>query len=77
MELNDLTDVGHVDEGLAHVGLAVLVDRHVEEVIASKKAFIDVVQQYTLAQPVGDVANHQGGAAVLVVIQIFDVYITT
>lgn len=35
---------GHVDEGLPHVGLRILVDRHVKEVLTAQEFFIDIVQ---------------------------------
>jgi len=64
MKLHYLLHLVHVDEGLAHVCLTVLVDRHLEEVLAAQELLVDLIQQHVLREPVGDVAHHQGRAVV-------------
>jgi len=35
LNLDDVLAVGHVDEGLTHIGLTVFVHGHLEEIIAT------------------------------------------
>jgi len=59
VELGHVPGVSHVDEGLPHVRLGILVDGHLEEVLAAQKLLVHLVQQNGLRQPVRDVAHHQ------------------
>jgi len=70
VEFHYLLHLVHVDEGLAHVGLAVLVDRHLEKILAAQELLVDLVEQDVLREPVGDVAHHQGGAFVQLVLHL-------
>lgn len=57
-EFCHLLRVRHVDERIALVSLTFFVNRHLKKVIASKKTFVNLVQEYVLCQSVGDIFNH-------------------
>ena len=55
--------VDEVNESIAHVGLVLLVHRHVNEVVfASLAILIEGVEQLVLGVLVRDVLHHDGGS---------------
>jgi len=61
----DLSHVGHVDEGLAHVAPIGTVDGKVEEVLTPQELLVDDLQKHCLGVLVRDVLDHQASAGVL------------
>ena len=73
VEIEDKVVMDKVHEGIAHIRLIFIVNRHIEEVVFPLVVLVDLLQKLPLAVLVRDVLNHHGGSRVLTILDPLDV----
>lgn len=75
-EFLNLLGMCHVNKSLPVVGLTLLVNGHVEEVVAAEEPLVNLVEQDVLRESIRDVPDHQRvlvGVCLVLGLQSFDV----
>ena len=67
--------VNKVNEGIAHVGLVVEVDREIEKVVLSLVLFVDFLKKHLLGVFIGNVSDHYRCAHILTSLDPLNIHI--
>ncbi len=73
VEVKNVQRMVEVDEGVAHVGSVLVVNRYVDEVVLALEVLVNLLDQEIALVLVRDVADHYGRAQVISLLDLFQV----